>query len=599
MTTDAYRFVSRFLVCALVCAMFFQSRVDAQATLPHEVAAQRFAVAADHPLASEAGLQMLRHGGNAVDAAVATSFCLAVVRPFSCGLGGGGFMLIYRPGEEGEPATMFAINYRETAPAAVGPEYYTTLNNPSASTYGPHSVGVPGTVAGLLWALDNLGTLDRATVLAPAIHAAEAGFPIDRAHVEAANEVQNVLQQHPHLREMARYVHQTLCFGGTAQSGNILRQPALAHALQLIAEHGADAFYRGLIAQEIVATMERYGGPMTADDLAGFQPRISAPLTGSFRGQRVLAMPPPSSGGVALIQSLGLIERAWSNVVSVPLPEQAWQFVDDRLAESPAYAHLLAESMKHAFADRAEHLADSRFVAVPVRMLTSEAYLEELASRIGPMTLNDRFRYGSVTRAAEPAPSDGGTSHLCVLDANGMAVACTETINLEFGSLLAVEEFGIVLNNEMDDFTTIPGAPNAFGLVQSDRNLPQPGKNPLSSMSPTIVLDHEGHVALIAGASGGPRIITATLQSLLRCMVFGESAGTAVAAPRIHHQWMPERLEIEQGWPIDGIDEAMKERGHTVERTDRGAAVQLIRVIHEGAIRAASDPRKGGKPAGD
>lgn len=540
---------------------------------------------------------MLRRGGNAVDAAVATSFTLAVVRPFSCGLGGGGFMLIYRPKSDAKSATSIAINYREVAPAAIGPDYYVKLNKPDASQFGPSAAGVPGTVAGLIWALENYGTLDRQTVLTPAIRAAQNGFAIDQQHVDAANAIARVLDRKPELREMASYVFETLCFGGNAQVGDTLRQPALARALSLIAEEGAGAFYRGEIARAIIKTMNENDGPMTPDDLAGFQPRIATPITGKFHGYDVLSMPPPSSGGIAMLQTLGLIERAWSAVMPMPLPAGT-QTLPAEVADSPEFVHLTTEAMKHAFADRAEFLADTKFVNVPVARLLSDEYLDELAARIGPNALADRFQYGSVTRATEAAPADHGTSHLSVIDDHGMAVACTETINTEFGSLLAVAEFGIVLNNEMDDFTTIPGEPNTYGLVQSDRNLPAPGKNPLSSMSPTIVLDEYGKVALIAGASGGPRIISSTLQCMLATLLFDMPAGKAVARARFHHQWMPEKLEIEQTWPDRAIDAALTERGQTVERTDRHAVVQVIQVLRNGLIRAASDPRKGGKPAG-
>jgi gamma-glutamyltranspeptidase/glutathione hydrolase len=585
------------LLAGLVVLFISIGPATAQSDKPFEVLAQRAAVAADHHLASQAGLEMLREGGNAVDAAVATSFCLSVVRPFSCGLGGGGFMVIYKPGTDGEPASTLVVNYREVAPGSIGPDYYVKLDVAEASRYGPHAVGVPGTVAGLLWALENFGTLDRRIVLAPAIRAAERGFAIDQHHVDAASEVAKTLERLPHLRDPAGYVFDVHCFHGNAEVGMLLRQPAQARALTLIADSGAEAFYHGPIAKAIASTMEAAGGPMTARDLAEYKPRIAVPLEGQFLGHRVLSMPPPSSGGVAILQSLGLIERAWKQSMPIGLPDGA-DAVEPGHAQSPAYVHLVAEAMKHAFADRAEFLADTKFVEVPTARLLSDAYLDELAARIGPAALDDCFNYGSVTAAAPVPVNDAGTSHISVIDKNGMAVACTETINLEFGSLVAIAEFGIVLNNEMDDFTTIPGEPNAFGLVQSDRNLPAAGKNPLSSMSPTIVVDEHGQAVLIAGASGGPRIISATLECILLSLVFGMPAGDAVAQPRFHHQWMPDKLEFEHGWPNASLLADLKARGHDVELTDKGAAVQLIRVMRDGLIRAASDPRKSGRPAG-
>lgn len=582
----------------LVLSLCFSAAAWAQPAGSNEVIVRRHAVAADHPLASQAGLEILQRGGNAVDAAVATSFTLAVVRPFSCGIGGGGFMLVYKPASANEPATAMAINYREVAPAGVGPDYFTTLDVPEASRYGPHAVAVPGTVAGLLWALDRFGTLDRAAVLAPAIRAAEDGFAIDAHHVKAAHEVAGVLDRLPHMREQAQYVFGTLCFSGEAKVGDVLKQPALAKALRLIAEEGADAFYRGAIGEALVRRVDALGGAITAEDLQHFQPRITAPLEGMFHGRRVLAMPPPSSGGIAMLETLGIIERTWDRAMPQPWPIGGGTVSRD-LVDSPQYVHLVTEAMKHAFADRAAYLADDRFADVPTARLRSREYISRLSARVAPRALDDPYAYGSVTPAAVSPREDSGTSHFCVIDSAGMAVACTETINLEFGSLVAVDEFGIVLNNEMDDFTTIPGAPNAFGLTQSDRNLPAAGKNPVSSMSPTIVVDGAGKVSLIAGASGGPRIISATLECVLDALLFGMAPGEAVEIPRFHHQWMPNVLELEDRWPAGPIDDALGVRGHTVQRTERGAAVQMIGIMPDGTIRAASDPRKSGKPAGE
>ena len=549
------------------------------------------AVAADHVIASQVGVEMLERGGNAVDAAVAASFCLSVVRPYSCGIGGGGFMLIHKPARDGKPPVQIAINFRETAPGAVGPDYYAALGK-EASRYGPHAVGVPGTVAGLLWALEHYGTLERAVVLAPAIRAAEEGVAADANHVWAAQELAATLAARPHLKETAAPIWQTFCLGGKVAFGDVIRQPQQARALRLIAERGASAFYRGEIAEAIVAAMgdrprpdgrqERPGadaGPITAADLAGYTVRITEPIRGTFRDVEVLAMPPPSSGGVAMLQILGVLERR-GGALGAGGPRD------------PAYVHLLVEAMKHAFADRATWLADPEFVDVPTERLLEAAYLDRLASSItADRTLAQR-RYGSALTAVE----DGGTSHLSVLDEAGMAVACTGTINLVYGSLVTVPGFGFVLNDEMDDFTTVPGRPNAFGLRQSDRNLPAPSKRPLSSMSPTIVLK-EGRPVLIAGASGGPRIITATVQCLLNCLLFCMTPQDAVEAARFHHQWSPDVLQFEQQWPEPAVIEALERLGHRTGWREEIGVVQMIGVSDDG-IHAASDPRKGGAPAG-
>lgn len=540
------------------------------------------AVAADHPLASQAGAEILRQGGNAVDAAVATSFCLSVVRPYSCGIGGGGFMVIYRPGTESQSPRAVALNYRETSPAAVGRDYYVQRaegGDDRASRFGHHASGVPGTVAGLLYALEHYGTLDRATVMEPAIRIAQNGWLADASHLSAAHSLGRALQDRPDLRQGAAYIWEQLCLSGAVEVGDRISNPQQARALRLIADQGAAAFYGGAIADAIAETMSDHQGTLTSSDLRNYRVVETTPLVGSFQGRAVLAMPPPSSGGIAILQILGLLERR--------LPDL------DPTDFQADYVHLVAEAMKHAFADRAEFLADAAFVDVPIARLLSDVYLDELASRIDLARTQDRFVYGSVT----PAPADSGTSHLSVIDAGGMAVACTETINMGYGSLVCVPGFGFALNNEMDDFTTIPGQPNAYGLRQSDRNLPEPGKRPLSSMSPTIVVGRDGRAELVAGASGGPRIITGTLQCLLNCLLFDMPPAEGVGQPRFHHQWMPETLLFEGRWSDDGLRASMRARGHDVGERDGVGVVQLIR-RHADRLRAASDPRKGGAPAG-
>lgn len=560
------------------------------ASIPGAAAAggeyERAAVAADHPLASEAGVEMLQQGGNAVDAAIATSFCLSVVRPYSCGIGGGGFMIIHippppevAPEDNAAEPVQVAINYRETAPAAVGPDYYINLDAQRPSRDGVHAVGTPGTVAGLLYALEEYGTLDRAAVLAPAIRAAEEGFAADAHYVREVRKAADRLKGNPDLRETSTYIWEQLCHRGHMREGDIITNPQQAKALKLIAEQGAAAFYHGEIGDAIVEVMQQRGGAITAADLAGYEISIAEPLRGRFQGLEILSMPPPSSGGIAMQQVLGILQRRAIDPVKTP-------------HNSAAYVHLVAEAMKHAFADRAEWLADPAFVRVPVKELLHGMYLDDRAAAISPYHTQEIYTYGSVT----PPADDGGTSHFCVVDEQGMAVACTETINLTFGSMVNVDGFGFALNNEMDDFTTDPGAPNAFGLRQSDRNLPEPGKRPLSSMSPTIMLS-DGDVVLIAGGSGGPRIITATLQCILNCLWYGMTPQQAVDAPRFHHQWMPNVLQLEKRWSDRRMRRALKELGHKTERCEEVGVVQLIR-LDRGAIRAACDGRKGGRPAG-
>ena len=541
------------------------------------------AVAADHPVASRAGLEMIRRGGNAVDAAVAASFCLSVVRPYSCGIGGGGFMVISMPGDGATAAGAVAIDFRETAPGAVTREYYATLDDDLASRAGVHSVAVPGSVAGLLYALEHFGTLDRATVLEPAVRAAEQGFAADRSWISALSELDRRLADRPALRDSAAPLRRDLGGGGDGDGplavGDMVFNPPQARALRLIAAEGRRAFYAGGIADAIVSVVSAGKGPLSRQDLAAYRVRVSEPLRGSFRGVEILAMGPPSSGGVAMLQILGILQRRLDDL-------------GEPVHNGPAYVHLVTEAMKHAFADRAAWLADPAFVDVPVGRLLDASYLDERAAAISLQRTRPSRHYGS----GAPPVEDGGTSHLSVIDDDGMAVACTQTINLTYGSLVAVPGFGFMLNDEMDDFTTIPGRANAFGLQQSQRNLPQPGKRPLSSMSPTIVL-RDGRPIIVAGASGGPRIISGTLQCILDCLLFEMTPRQAVAAPRFHHQWLPDVLVFEDGWPDRRTIETLEALGHRSGRRSEIGVVQIITVGVDG-IRAASDPRKGGAAAG-
>jgi len=512
------------------------------------------AVAADHELASQAGVEILHGGGNAVDAAVATSFALSVVRPFSCGIGGGGFMVIYLPDDPERGRVETAINYRETCPSGVGPETFVDLP-PEASREGGLAVGVPGTVAGLLHALERYGTMERREVLEPAIRIARAGYERDAAHREASEVLEG-------------------------RGGPLPIEPQ-ARVLERIAELGRAGFYEGPVAEAVIRAVQKAGGVMTLEDLAGYEPRETEPLRFEFRGRTMLGMPPPSSGGVAIAQIFGFLERV--------------EYGDDGdLLTSALGLHALAEAFKHAFAERAAGLGDAAFVDVPVTEMLSDERIGKMAGAFEPARTLKTEAYGDVGEPVER----GGTSHFSIVDRWGGAVACTETINTHFGSLVRVEPFGFFLNNEMNDFTTRPGEPNAYGLRQSAKNLPEPGKRPLSSMSPTIALNDSGAVSIVAGASGGPRIITGTAQAMLRVILEDAAAPEAVAAPRLHHQWLPDRLIAEPAFDA-GLIEGLRERGHDVTRSGGESVVQLIRRARAGeGWTAGSDPRKGGKPGG-
>ncbi|MFG0306161.1 MAG: gamma-glutamyltransferase [Phycisphaerales bacterium JB040] len=542
-----------------------------------------YAVAADHETASRAGAEILARGGNAVDAAVATSFTLSVVRPFSCGIGGGGFLVVHRPPGDGRDGVSEAFNYRETTPRGVGPAYYTheVGDRYRPSLRGGTAAGVPGTVAGLHAAHSAHGSLAWAELLAPAIRAAEDGFVVDEAYLSTARGLIDEYERRPELKERFAFVWERFLRRGEVRLGDVIRNPEQARALRLIAERGATAFYEGEIADAIAETVRADGGAMTAEDLRSYEARRVRPLEFRSGDRRVLTMPPPSSGGVALAQLDGVYRRLLDRFPGAD-------------SDTALRAHLYVEASKHAFSDRAEFLADPDFVDVPVARMIADETLDRYASSVlADRTLEPRA-YGGIG----PFADDSGTSHFSIVDADGMGVACTETINTGFGSQLAVAEFGFVLNNEMDDFTTTPGEANAYGLVQSDSNLPEPGKRPLSSMTPTIVLDEDGGIRLVTGASGGPRIISIVAQTVLEPGVLGHAH--SLANPTLHHQWLPDTIRVEHG--VGGrVRAGLRARGHELVDTGGNAVAQTVRRVPRGSgwvWRAESDPRKGGVPAG-
>ncbi len=569
------------------------------------------AVASDHPLAAEAGAEILRAGGNAVDAAVASAFVLSVVEPYACGIGGGGFMVLHLPDDPRTDAPgdalRLAIDFRETAPAAVTPDYFEG-QGAEASRFGGKAVAVPSMVAGLLSAHERFGALDRASVLAPAIRAATDGFPASADYVRTVGELRRTFRLSKEKQEAYAYVWDTLMAKGELEEGALLTNPEQGALLTRIAQDGPSAFYEGETADAIVAAIAAAGGELTLEDLRSYRPVDRAPIVGSFAGREVVVMPPPSSGGVATLEILGILER-YARDNDTTLGEFEHNTVP--------WMHALAEAFKHAFADRNAYLGDADFADVPWQGLLESEYLDTLASRIFTAQTRKPNEYGRPGAEAEPFPDDAGTSHLSVIDASGAAVACTLTINTSFGSLVDVS--GFVLNNQMDDFTARRGRPNAFNLKQSEANAPAAGKRPVSSMSPTIVFTPEGEVELIVGASGGPRIITATVQAILNAVTFDMSAEDAVTSPRVHDQLWPLALYMEPEWDLGGqmdpddvvaLQKWMKtnkrnERmrfdltgiGHSLRRMEHVGAVQLIKRV-EGGYEAAGDPRKGGGGAG-
>ena len=541
------------------------------------------AVAADHPLASEVGVEILKQGGNVVDAAVATSFALSVLRPASCGLGGGGFMVIWNAKEQ----HAVAVDYRERAPQRSRRNMYADPNDPTKpagdlSRKGHLAVAVPGTVAGLCYIQKQYGTMELQAVMQPAIRLAREGVLLG-AHARKVQ--QGVLKSFAEKSEYAkRYKTLRRAYlndGKPWREGDRFRSPQLA-VLEEIAKKGKDGFYRGPVAEAILAEMQRGGGLITAADLAQTKPVVRRPVQGRFGDLDVIAMPPPSSGGTTLIETLNLLS-AWEKAN----PDQT---LDKLGHNSPRYLHLLSEAMKHAFADRAEFLGDGDFSTVPVARLIDPRYAAKLAARIDMRKTKPLQAYGRYLGV-----NDAGTSHYSIIDAEGNAVACTETINTTFGSFVVEPRYGIVMNNEMDDLAAVPGQPNVFGLMQSEANAVAPGCKPLSSMSPTIVL-RDGKASLALGASGGPRIISSTLQVLLNVSRFNMSPTFAVRQPRIHHQWVPNSVFVEE--PLyQQVQRALVERGHDVSKRNGLAVSQLVSRTAKG-LRAMSDPRKHGRAAG-
>jgi len=568
--------VIRFVIAAPAIALFL---ITSACTLDHPgwvAVGHQGMVASDSPDASIIGRDVLKAGGNAIDAATAVSFALAVTRPYSTGLGGGGF-LIYRAGGTGQ---VRVFDFRETAPAAAtkdmfSPEATAITPTGQPSRYGGLAIGVPGLVAGRIEIHRQLGSVPLADLVAPAVRLARDGFAVDKHYADTSRDVLATYRRYPKLQSTCGYVFNThLRAGNLRKPGDVLMQPHLANLLDQIARAGADAFYKGDVARDIVDTVRLRGGTVSMTDLADYRVVERTPIVATYRDVKLLLMPPPSSGGVCLAETLNILER-------VDLPAIARR-------DQPLALHYMAEAMKHAFADRARWLGDADFADVPIELLTSKRYAADRPLR--PTAIQIDSDYG-----ISQLPDDAGTSHFCVADRWGNVVVSTETINTSFGSLVAVDKWGLILNNQMDDFTAVPGVENAYGLIQSDRNSIRPGKRPLSSMSPTIVLKNDKPFLLL-GASGGPRIISSVLNVLLNVTDFGMSLGDAMVALRVHHQWKPDEVFFDHQ-PDAQVAVALRARGHVVSPTPKTGIVQAIR-IRDYQLIGASDPRKGGRPAG-
>jgi len=553
------------------------------------VAARHGMMVSSEENASEAGVEIMKAGGNAVDAAVAVGFALAVTHPWAGNIGGGGFMLIRLA--SGEAAF---VDYREEAPGKAARNMYLDAQGnpvPQASIVGALAVGVPGTVAGLALAEQKYGKLGLARVLEPAIRLAEQGFPVSFNLAESLKDSEGLLEKFTDSRRIF------LRDGKPYEAGEIFQQPELATTLRRIAAQGPDGFYKGPVAQAIVTTMEKYHGLITVDDLAGYEVKLRPPMVGHFRGYTIVSAPPPSSGGIALLEMLNILE---------PL--------DLGSADSYPAMHLMVESMRRAYADRAAYLGDTDFVKVPVAGLTNLEYAAKLRQEILETKPDAPVAAGKPLGWEE----ESSTTHYSVVDTDGDAVSNTYTLNGGYGSGVTAEGAGFLLNNEMDDFASKPGSPNMFGLVQGEANAIAPHKRPLSSMTPTIVLASEATpspsgrgwraapgegrqetVRLVLGSPGGGTIINTVLEVLLDVLAFKMDVREAVTLPRFHDQWMPDTLILENwGFSSDTVDK-LKEAGYHVSVRGHLGECQAIEIDPRTGWRfGAADPRGDGRAVG-
>ena len=555
------RRVYTFLISILLFVSLSLVVLSASADKKLPARGQKGMVSTSHPLASETGIKILKQGGNAIDAAVAIAFVLGVVEQYSSGIGGGSLVMI----RLADSSEVLAVDARETAPLKSTRDMYLRDGEavPDLSRTGVLAGGVPGTVAGLELILKKYGTMSLAEIMEPAIHYAENGFELTQRHVNAIKSSREKLEKFPTSAK--------IYFSGDQlpEVGALLVQHDLAVTLKTIASNGSHAFYKGEIAKKIVKFMEQNGGLITATDLASYQAKLRNPVYGTYRGYDVYSMPPPSSGGIHVIQILNILEG-----------------YDFRGTErySAEFTHLLAEAMKLAFADRAHFLGDSDFVDVPVAGLISKPYAEEQRSKINTDQVLELENHGN------PVPYESeNTTHFSVLDQDGNAVSITQTVNTSFGSGMIIEGTGIILNNEMDDFSAQPGVPNIYGLVGAEANSIAPQKRPLSSMSPTLLVKDD-QTFMVIGSPGGPRIITTVVQSIINVIDYGMDIQAAVDAPRIHHQWKPNKLRIEADYRVD--TSMLLALGHQIEKKGSWSLAHgIVFEVNTGIIYGGADNR--------
>lgn len=565
------RTLSRFHVLLALLATMLAACASLEPLKPTHARGTRGLVVASHQIASDIGLNVLKSGGNAVDAAVATGLALGVVDQFNSGIGGGGFIIIRMA-----DGTIHAIDARETAPAAATRDMYLRDGeyDPTLSTVGPLAVAVPGIVAGYDKALELAGTRTLAQLIGPSILVAREGFELDEYYISRYSEAIEELKKDPASAKI--YLHPD---GSPLHPGDILRQPDLADTYAMLSQGGLDYFYRGEFARRLAHYMKEHGGIITADDMAGYSVRMRQPIVGRYRDYEIIGMSPPSSGGVHVLQLLNMLEAS--------------DILEGKTAWDTTSIHRTSLFMAKAFEDRALHLGDPDFYPVPVERLTSKEYAEAAVRAIMDNKTSAALAPAGVTLAP------GHTTNFCVIDRWGNAVSVNQTVNLTYGAKLTLPETGVILNNEMDDFSAQPGAPNAFGLIGSEANSMAPGKRPLSSMSPTIVTE-DGKPILVLGGAGGPAIITAVLETIVGVLDFGMSLDAALSQPRFHHQFKPNVIITEDGvsnWTRLGL---FLRSGIPVVRSSRVSPHGLGRVNaiawsgKERAYVAVPDPRGGG-----
>ncbi|AVT49185.1 gamma-glutamyltransferase [Shewanella baltica] len=547
-----------------------ESSIFSQMATAQPVWAKHGMVASQETLASRTGVEILKQGGNAVDAAVAVAFSLAVTLPRAGNIGGGGFMLVHIAKEN----KTIAIDYREMAPSKAKKDIFLDQNGDAVEKLSREhglAVGVPGTVMGMSLALEKYGTMTLAQVAAPAIKMAQEGISVTPDLAESLAGLKRRMTQWPTTAAIFYKAD-----GSDYQVDDILKQPELAHSLSLIAEKGTKGFYEGETATKLINAVKDAGGIMTLDDLKNYKVVEREPVRGEYRGYEVVSMPPPSSGGVHIIEMLNVLQ----------------QFPIDKLGHNTAQTiHLMAETMKHAYADRSEYLGDPDFYKVPVTALTSKDYAQKIASQIA---MNKTMPSAEIKPGKLGPYESDQTTHFSVVDKWGNAVSNTYTLNFSYGSGLVAKGTGILLNNEMDDFSAKPGVPNGYGLVGGDANAVEGNKRPLSSMSPTIVMK-DGKPFLVTGSPGGSRIITTTLQIIMNVIDHGLNIAEASNAARVHHQWLPDELRVESSLNRDTIS-LLEAKGHKVKVQSAMGSTQSIMVTEQG-IFGASDPRHSGSEA--